>query len=375
MKTVYFDNAASTRTDPRVLEAMLPYFCECYANPSALHSPAQRARAEIEKSREKIAEYLGAQDASEIIFTSGATEANNTVINAFSGQMLVSAIEHPSVLNTATATQRAHLIPVDESGLVRMDIYAQMLEEVRPQLVSVMLVNNEIGTVQDIDTIGKMAHDAGARFHTDLTQGVGKCKMDLAMRPVDYATMSGHKFYAPKGVGALWVRDGAPFHKFQHGGTHENFRRAGTLNAPGIIGLGKAIEILESDAEEDNARAKAIRERLLDRLFQLPDVRLNGHPSGVPHILSVSFHRTEGESVIINLDSKGICCTAGSACSSGMHLKSQVLTAIGLPDDWLRGTVRLSIGRFNTLEEADLAAEALVQAVSEVRNLAGFAAG
>lgn len=374
MQIIYLDNAASTRVDPRVLDAMLPFFSECYANASALHVPAQKSKVVIERARELLAEFLGASDTSEIIFTCGATEANNTVLGSFDGPILISAIEHPSVFNTAMATGRARVIPVDETGTIKLDEYRALLHEVKPQLVSVMQVNNEIGSLQDLDLLGSLAHENGALFHTDLTQGVGKCDMNLSERPIDYATLSAHKCHGPKGVGAIWCKMGSPFKNFMLGGTHEAQRRAGTLNVPGIVGLGEAIRCIETDGASDLERIRLIRKGLLDGLLSLPDVRLNGQPAGAPHIMSLSFHRTEGEAVIINLDSKGICCTAGSACSSGMHLKSQVLTAIGLPDEWLRGTVRLSLGRFNTLEEVEPSVAAIGQAVASVRRIAEFAA-
>lgn len=374
MQIIYMDNAASTRVDPRVLDAMLPYFCDCYANASALHQPAQRAKAAVEKARDVVARVLGAQDCSEVIFTSGATEGNNTVLGTFKGHIVISSIEHPSVLNPCIESGRCHTIPVDKHGTVDIERYAAMLKEHKPELVSVMLVNNELGCVQDIDKIGEMARDAGAKFHTDLTQGIGKCDMNLGDRPVDYATLSGHKFHAPKGVGAVWARTGAPLTRFQIGGTHEAFRRAGTLNVPGIVGLGKALEIIEQEGKEDLSRIRAVRERLLAGLLAIPDSQLNGQPDGAPHIISVSYRGVEGEAVIINLDSKGICCTAGSACSSGMHLKSAVLTAIGLPDEWLRGTIRFSLGRFNTEAEAEIVVQAVSEAVSMVRAVGEFAA-
>ncbi|HWP31539.1 MAG TPA: cysteine desulfurase family protein [Fimbriimonadales bacterium] len=369
---LYFDNAASTKVDPRVLEEMLPYFTETYANPSALHTPAQRAKAAIEESRETIAELLGANDPSEIIFTSGATEGNNTVINIFrEGTILISAIEHPSVLNTALETGRCKLIPVDSTGKIDDEVFSRLLEETKPSLVSVMLVNNEIGTIQNIDRLGELTRKAGAYFHTDLTQAVGKMELNLAERPVDYATLSGHKFHAPKGIGALYVRSSAPFTHFMVGGTHENGRRAGTLNAPGIVGLGKAARLVMEEYPKERERFASMKRRIVKAILEkVPDSRLNGSlDESAPHIISISFYRTEGESIIINLDTKGICVTAGAACSSGLQKRSHVLTAIGLPEEWLRGTVRLSLGRFNTEEEAEILIQSLIESVEEVRSL------
>jgi cysteine desulfurase len=375
MKTLYFDNAASTCVAPEALDAMLPYFAECCANASALHSPAQRAKAAVELARETVAELVGADDPSEIIFTSGATEGNNQVLNTFSGKMLVSAIEHPSVANPAEDSGRSQEIRVDSEGTIDYNHYSELLES-RPELVSVMAVNNEIGSVQDIDRIGKMAREAGALFHSDITQGVGKTELRLASRPIDYATLSGHKIHAPKGVGALWVRTGAPLRRFMVGGTHEGMRRSGTLNVPGIVGLGVAARLMIEHGKDEATRMAELRQRIIQGVkSQVSDVRVNGQAANAPHILSLSFYRTEGESVIINLDSQGICCTAGSACSSGMNLKSRVLTAIGLPDEWLRGTIRISLSRYTTLEEVDKLIGALVQAVSMVRSLAGYSAG
>ncbi len=372
MKSIYFDNAASTKVDPRVFEAMKPYFCESYANASALHSPAQEAKVAVEKARESVCELLGADDPSEIIFTSGATEGNDTVLFSFDGTMLVSAIEHPSVYIPACESGRAFFIPVDESGTLILDEYKRMLEIHKPQLVSVMLVNNEIGSVQDIDTIGAMAHEAGAKFHSDMTQGIGKYPANVSARPIDYATLSGHKIHAPKGIGALWVRTGAPLKRFMVGGTHEAGRRSGTLNVPGIVGLGEAARIILQEKDE-HERLRRMKRRIVRAVLDsIPDVKINGQENGAPHILSISFFRTEGESIIINLDAQGICVTAGSACSSGGNKKSHVLTAIGLPDEWLRGTVRVSLGRFNTEDEVDSLIEALIGCVQSVRSLSGY---
>lgn len=375
MRVLYFDNAASTRLAPEALEAMMPYLTECYANPHALHSPAQRARAAVEEAREILAALLGADDPSEIIFTSGATEGNNQVLHTFSGRLLVSAIEHPSVANPALESGRSELIPVVPDGTLDYNAYGRLLDS-KPELVSVMLVNNEIGSVQDLDRIGSMAHRAGALFHSDVTQGVGKYPMNLASRPIDYATLSAHKIHGPKGVGALWVRSGAPLTRFMVGGTHENMRRSGTLNVPGIVGLGAAAKLILEDGEAEARRMAALKKKIIEALqARIPDVKVNGQAEGAPHILSLSFYRTEGESVIINLDSQGICCTAGSACSSGMNLRSRVLTAIGLPEEWLRGTVRVSLSRYTTEEEVDELIAALVSAVGMVRSLAGYATG
>lgn len=375
MKTLYFDNAASTRLAPEALDAMMPFLTDCYANASALHTPAQRAKAAVEEARETIAELLGADDASEIIFTSGATEGNNQVLNTFSGRLIVSAIEHPSVANPALESGRSEVIPVVPDGTLDYDAYAGLLKS-GPELVSVMLVNNEIGSVQDLDRIGSMAHDAGAHFHSDITQGVGKAPLNLARSPIDYAALSGHKIHGPKGIGALWVRTGSPLKRFMVGGTHENMRRSGTLNVPGIVGLGAAARLIIENGQAEAARMRRLKDKIVSLIkSKVPDVKVNGQADGAPHILSLSFYRTEGESVIINLDSQGICCTAGSACSSGMNLKSRVLTAIGLPDEWLRGTIRVSLSRYTTEDEVDDLIGALVHAVAMVRSLAGYAAG
>ncbi len=376
MPLAYFDNAASTKVDPRVSEAMFPYFCEKYANPSALHAPAQECRNAIEEARERIAQLLGAEDASEILFTSGATEGNNTVLNSFSGKYLVSAIEHPSVRGAALCTGRATLIPVDCKGTLDFVAYAELLKTVKPELVSVMLVNNEIGSIQDLQRIGEMAHAAGAKFHSDITQGVGKGKINLSELPIDYATLSGHKIHAPKGIGALWVKTDAPLKQFMVGGTHEYGCRAGTSNTPAIVALGTAAKIMIDEGATEAQKMREQRSRIISALKpQIPDMRINGQENGAPHIISMSFRQTEGESVIINLDAEGICCTAGSACSSGKKRSSPVLEAIGLTDDWLRGTVRVSLSRFTTDGEVDHLISSMVKSVEAVRNLGGYAVG
>lgn len=371
MPIAYFDNAASTKVDPRVLDAMLPFFCENYSNPSAMHSLALEARMAVERAREQVAELLGAEDPSEVIFTSCATEANNTVLGSFKGKMLHSAIEHPSVRNVAEGTDRSEAIPVDEEGTIRYDEYAKALIRVQPEIVSIMSVNNEIGSVQDIDKLGEMAHMEGSLFHSDITQGVGKTELDLAKRPIDYATMSGHKFHAPKGIGVLWARGGVPVKPFMCGGTHESQRRAGTHNVPLIVGLGAAAEIIKNEGAAEAERMRKLRKWLVEGVTsRVSDMKVNGQENGAPHIASLSFYRTEGESILINLDARGICCTAGAACSSGRGLGSPVLNAIGLDQDWLRGTVRLSLSRFTTEEEVDYLIESLVSAVADVRSLA-----
>jgi cysteine desulfurase len=375
MQIAYFDNAASTKVDPRVLEAMLPFFCENYSNPSALHSLAQEARMAVERAREQVADLLGAEDPSEIIFTSCATEANNTVLGSFKGNILYSSIEHPSVRNVAEATGRGEGLPVDEQGTIRFDEYAKALIRVQPELVSIMSVNNEIGSVQDIAKLGEMAHMEGALFHSDITQGVGKTDLNLSSLPIDYATLSGHKFHAPKGIGVLWARGGVPLKPFMCGGTHESQRRAGTHNVPLIVGMGVAAEIIKNEGRQEAERMRGLREKLIEKVTQLvPEVKVNGQPNGAPHIASLSFHRTEGEAILINLDARGICCTAGSACSSGRGLGSPVLNAIGLDQEWLRGTVRLSLSRFTTEEEIDYLIQSVVEAVTDVRSLSAATA-
>ncbi|MBV6502329.1 MAG: Cysteine desulfurase NifS [Fimbriimonadales bacterium] len=375
MQVAYFDNAASTKVDPEVLDAMMPFLTECYANPSALHSMAFRAKAAIEEARRTLAELIGADDPAEIIFTSGATEANDTVLNTFGGRMLVSDIEHPSVRNPALESGRADLIPVDQQGTLDFEAYERLLES-PTELVSVMSVNNEIGAVQDIDKIGEMAHRAGALFHSDITQGVGKHKLEVQNRPIDYATLSGHKFHAPKGIGMLWVRNGCPLKRFMVGGLQEGGRRSGTLNVAGIVGLGAAAKIAMRQGAAEIEKMARQRQRIIDAIVAtVPDVRVNGQPDGAPHIINLSLYRTEGEAVIINLDSHGICCTAGAACASGSGLGSHVLNAIGLPQEWLKGSVRISLSRLTTDAEVDYLIQEFPRAVSEVRGLAGYAAG
>lgn len=375
MQVAYFDNAASTKVDPEVLDAMMPFLTECYANPSALHSMAFRAKAAIEEARRTLAELIGADDPAEIIFTSGATEANDTVLNTFGGRMLVSDIEHPSVRNPALESGRADLIPVDQHGTLDFEAYERLLES-PTELVSVMSVNNEIGAVQDIDKIGEMAHRAGALFHSDITQGVGKHKLEVQNRPIDYATLSGHKFHAPKGIGMLWVRNGCPLKRFMVGGLQEGGRRSGTLNVAGIVGLGAAAKIAMRQGAVEIEKMARQRQRIIDAIVAtVPDVRVNGQPDGAPHIINLSLYRTEGEAVIINLDSHGICCTAGAACASGSGLGSHVLNAIGLPQEWLKGSVRISLSRLTTDAEVDYLIQEFPRAVSEVRGLAGYAAG
>lgn len=370
MSIIYFDNAASTRVDPRVLEAMIPFFSESYANPSALHAMAQQAKCAIEEARSKVATMLGANDPSEVIFTAGATEANNAVLAQTKGHILFSSIEHPSIRVPAMATGRATPIPVDTQGSIDLDAYEKLLKEKKPQLVSVMLVNNEIGSVQDINTLGNMAHEYGALFHSDITQAIGKEPLAMNLRPIDFATLSGHKFHAPKGIGAIWVSSQVPFTPWVLGGTHEQGRRAGTMNTPGIVGLGEAAKIAQTEGPSDLAKFRQMREKIVSTVLQnIPNAQVNGQQHGAPHIISLSFKATEGESIIINLDSRGVCCTAAAACTSGTQRKSPVLQAIGLLDEWLSGTVRISLGKFNTDDEVNLLLTALEESVAEVRGI------
>jgi cysteine desulfurase len=380
MHRIYFDNNATTPVDPAVVEAMLPYFSEGFGNASSIHSFGQRARAAVEQARESVAELLGVRPA-EIVFTSGGTEADNLaifgVVGAAAGarkHVITTAIEHHAVLNACQALEARGVavsyLPVSAAGVVDPD---EVRRALRPEtvLISVMYANNELGTIQPIEEIARMAREADVHFHTDAVQAAGKIPLEVERLGVDLATISGHKLYGPKGVGALYVRAGTPLEPLLYGGHHERDRRPGTENVPGIVGLGKAAELARAELPEEAARLAALRDRLeAGILARVPATKLNGggarRASGTTNIC---FSFVEGESLVIALDLKGLACSTGAACSSGAIEPSHVLTAIGLKPEEARGSLRFSLGRGNTAEEVELALEIIPGVVEHLRQL------
>lgn len=359
MNENYFDHAASTPVDPRVLEAMLPYFCEAHGNAHSLHAAGMRARHAVEDAREEVAALLGAEDPEEIIFTSGATESNNWVLQRFS-RLAISPFEHPSVAVTGRA-QGAHVLVNDRERL---------FPPIDPvDLVSVMWVNNETGTILDVPGCAEW----GIPVHSDLTQATGKVTFDLSK--VCFGSLSAHKFYGPKGVGALYARGGCGFDPLLYGGGQESGARAGTLNVPGIVGMGMAARLAREHQAQDHAHASQLREIVLDSLGTFSDWREVRSPAQSPFILNLCFLGLVGESLVVELDCRGFAVSAASACKSGSGAESQALLALGVEPAWARGALRISFGRCNTKESAHALANHLREAVESLRTLEARAFG
>jgi len=378
---IYLDHNATTPLRPEVLEAMMPYLVEHYGNASSVHWFGRQARQAVEMAREKVAQALGA-DPSEIVFTGSGTEADNQAIKgAFfvlrekRPKLVTSKIEHHAVLHVVEYLAKYHgarasLLGVDGYGQVDPEEVRAAVDE-ETALVSVMHANNEVGTIEPIAEIAAACHEKGALFHTDAVQSFGKLDCDVKKLDVDLLSLSAHKIYGPKGVGALYIKKGIRLHSLIHGGGHERNRRASTENVAGIVGLGRAAELALAEREESSRRLEGLRDRLWQGIQQgIPDVRRNGHPQrSLPGTLSVCFRYIEGESVILMLDMKGIACSSGSACTSGSLEPSHVLAAMGVPTEEAQGSVRFSLGRGNTEAEIDRVIEVLKEAVAKLRSM------
>jgi len=386
MKQVYLDHSATTPVRQEVLGAMLPYFSEEYGNASSVHGFGQRARNAIEGAREKVASLLGASP-EEIIFTSGGTESDNLAIKGLAAaphvrgkQVVTSAIEHHAVLNTCTALEKQGFavvqLPVDRHGLVGAEELRQALATAKGDVafVSIMMANNEVGTIEPIRELAAVAAEASVPFHTDAVQAVGKVPVDVRELGVDLLSLSAHKFYGPKGVGALYVRSGTRIQPLQHGGHHEKNLRAGTENVPGIMGLARALELACEEMETEAQRLHELRDRLQEGLMdRIPDSLLNGHPvKRLPHLLNMSFENVEGESILLSLDAVGIAASTGSACTSGTLEPSHVLTAMGMPPGIAHGSLRFSLGRVNTAEDIEYVLEKLPPIIERLRQMSPF---
>ena len=380
MQRVYLDYAATTPVDPEVRDAMLPFLSgEAFGNPSSVHAWGQRVRNAIDAARDTAAAAIGAHS-SEIYFTSGGTEADNTALLGVllanrdrGGHVVTTTIEHHAVLNCARFAAEdlgfsVSYVTVDAEGRVDPDAVEAAMTE-KTTLVSVMHANNEIGTIQPVAEIARRVHARGVLFHTDAVQTLGQMPLDVLGLGADLVTLSAHKIYGPKGIGALYVRKGTHFSPWLHGGQQEREKRAGTENAAGIVGFGKAMELLPRWWETEPVRAAALRDRLFDALHgSLPDIRRNGPVSGrLPNNLNVSFPGADGEALLLNLDARGVAASSGSACASGSIEPSHVLLALGLPLPLVRSAVRFSLGRQTTEAEIDTAAEQIIAAVREVR--------
>lgn len=380
MKNIYFDNAATTKLDDEVLKEMLPYLKDNYGNPSSIYKLGREARKAIEDSREKIAKVLNCK-ANEIYFTAGGSESDNTAIKGIAkankkrgNHIITSKIEHPAVLETCKQLEKEGFeityISVDEKGIVDLE---ELKKSIKPTtiLITIMFANNEIGTIQPIEEIGKIAKGNNIYFHTDSVQAVGSIKIDVQKLNIDSLSLSGHKFYGPKGVGALYVKTGVPFEKFISGGHQERNKRAGTENVAGIVGIGKAIELAYENLDEYNKKIKELRDYYVKQVEEkIPYIKINGDmEKRLPGNSNISFRFIEGEGLLLNLDLKGICASSGSACTSGSLDPSHVLLAIGLPHEIAHGSLRVSIGKYNTKEEIDHLIENLMEIVTRLREM------
>ena len=379
-KLIYLDNAATTKTAPEVVEAMLPYFTEDYGNPSSVYGFAAKNKSAVDEQREVIAEALGA-DAREIYFTAGGSEADNWALKAAAEayeskgrHIITTKIEHHAILHTAEYLEsrgfEVTYLDVDENGVVRLD---DLRAAIRPDtiLISVMYANNEIGTLEPVVEIGKLAHENGILFHTDAVQAFGQIPVNVDACHIDLLSASGHKLNGPKGIGFLYIRKGVKIRSFVHGGAQERKRRAGTENVPGIVGLGTAVKRAVRTMEERTEKERELRDYLIGRvLAEIPYCRLNGHGTErLPNNANFSFRFIEGESLLIRLDMKGICGSSGSACTSGSPDPSHVRLARGLPDKAAHGSLRLTLGEDTTREDLDYVIDSLKEIVAGLREM------
>ncbi len=389
MNRVYLDFNATTPVEPAVLDAMLPYFSAEFANAASIHTPGQRARAAVETAREQLAALIGARP-QEVVFTSGGTESDNHAILGVVGQaflpvpaakkshtsihIITTKIEHEAVLNTCQALEKEGVavsyLPVDRNGLVSAD---RLRAALRPEtaLITIMHANNELGTVQPLEDIGRIAKEADIYFHTDAVQSAGKIPIDVDALQVDLLSLSGHKFYAPKGIGALYIRGGTRLRQLLYGGHHQRGFRPGTENVAGIVGLGKAAEVARHSLADDAKRISLLRDKLQQGLLErVPQSRVNGAAAPrTPNTTNLVFPGVEGEALLIALDLQGLACSTGAACSSGAIEPSHVLTAIGLPPEEARASLRFSLGRHTAEEDIAFALQVVPAAVEKLRDL------
>ena len=379
-KLIYLDNAATTQVYPEVLDAMLPYFTEYYGNPSAIYSFAGESKKAVDEARANVAALINART-EDIYFTGGGSESDNWALKATAEayeskgkHIITSRIEHHAILHTcAYLEQKGYevtYLDVDEDGKISLE---ELEKAIRPDtiLISIMSANNEIGTIEPIKEIGKIAHDHGVLFHTDAVQAFGHIPIDVEEMNIDMLSASGHKINGPKGIGVMYIRKGVKIRSFIHGGAQERKRRAGTHNVPGIVGIGTAAKLAKENMAERSAKEIALRDHLIERVLkEIPYTRLNGHRTDrLPNNANFCFRFIEGESMLILLDQAGICGSSGSACTSGSLDPSHVLLAIGLPHEVAHGSVRLSLSDFNTEEDVDYILEKLPEIVSTLRSM------
>lgn len=377
---VYADNAATTRLSKSALNAMAPYFCDIYGNPSSLHHMGQKAHSALEEARLATANAIGCER-SELYFTSGGSEADNWAIKGTAELMakkgkkhiISTTVEHHAVLHTLKKLEKQGfeitLLPVSSDGFVSPGDVASAIKD-DTALVTVMYANNEIGTIQPITEIGEICREKGVIFHTDAVQAVGHLPIDVKAQNIDMLSMSGHKFHGPKGIGALYIRKGINLPNLIEGGAQERNRRAGTENIPGIVGMAAALTEAVNNMEENTKKVAALRDRLIEKILKIPHSRLNGsRENRLPGNVSVCFEGVEGESMLLYLDMQGVCASSGSACTSGSLDPSHVLLAIGLPHEVAHGSLRLSLCEYNTEEEVDFIAEALPPIIERLRSM------
>jgi len=379
-KVIYLDNAATTRTKQEVVEAMLPYFSECYGNPSSVYEFATPSKQAVFAARETIAATIGAKT-NEIYFTGGGSESDNWALKATAdaykakgNHIITSKIEHHAILHTCQYLEQhgfeVTYLDVDEDGVVKLE---DLRAAIRPTtiLISIMFANNEIGTIQPVREIGRIAKEHGILFHTDAVQAYGHVPINVDELHIDMMSASGHKINGPKGIGFLYIRTGVKIRSFVHGGAQERKRRAGTENVPGIVGFGKAAEIAAASMKERSACESELRDYLIERVMaEVPYTRFNGHRTNrLPNNANFAFRFIEGESLLIMLDGRGICGSSGSACTSGSLDPSHVLLSIGLPHEIAHGSLRLTLSEENTKEEIDYVVESIKEIVARLRNM------
>ena len=379
-KVIYMDYAATTPTRPEVVQEMIPYFTENYGNPSSIYSISRETKKAVENSREKVAKALGARP-DEIYFTAGGSESDNWTLKGVAlankdkgNHIITTQIEHHAVINTCKYLEKhgfdVTYLPVDEEGMINLDDLKNAITD-KTILVSVMFANNEIGTIEPIAEVGKICKEKGIYFHTDAVQAVGNVPINVDEMNIDLLSLSAHKFYGPKGIGALYIRRGIKIHPLIHGGAQERSRRAGTENVPAIVGLGKAIEIADQNMDEHISKLTHLRDKLINGILDnIPYTRLNGHRTKrLPGNVNVCFRFIEGESLLLLLDGIGVCGSSGSACSSGSLDPSHVLLAIGLPHEIAHGSLRLTIGNGTTEEDVDYVLKNLPNIVKRLRDM------
>ncbi|WP_142414507.1 cysteine desulfurase NifS [Hathewaya massiliensis] len=379
-KQVYMDHAATTYTKKEVLEEMIPYFTEYYGNPSSIYSLSRETKKAIDTAKDRVARAINAES-SEIYFTGGGSEADNWAIKGIAfahknkgNHIITTKIEHHAVLHACEYLEKhgfeVTYLPVNEEGIVDVKDFENAITD-KTILATIMFANNEIGSIQPIKQMGEICRDKKIIFHTDAVQAVGHIPVDVKSMNIDLLSMAAHKFYGPKGVGALYIRKGIRIDNLIHGGAQERGRRAGTENVAGIVGLGKALELSVEHMEENNKRIKALRDKLMNGLLEIPYSRLNGpkDENRLPGNSNICFRFIEGESVLLMLDAKGIAASSGSACTSGSLDPSHVLLAIGLPHEIAHGSLRLSLGDGTTEEEVDYVLQVVPEIVQRLRDM------